>query len=192
MGFQPFARSHSDGGELSSPDGLVLRTARLSGNGTQERGRTGGPMTARKIAVAVVLCGVALYFLVTWGMDWFRARDDEPAAAPEPEGERIEDARLTTTGSAAGAEGDSLEAWRAAFASADIPVGAVVSVEDFGDDADSLSVRQRGDVVACELRVIAHRVDLPPRTVAAYVGDLDDDFTLEAVTLLVRDKEASG
>ena len=149
-------------------------------------------MTARKIAVAVVLCGVALYFLVTWSMDWFRARDEEPAAPAEPEAERIEDARFTTTTSAAGAEGQPLDAWRAAFASADIPVGSVVSVGEFGDDADRLSVRQRGDCVASELRVVAHRADLPPRTVAAYVGDLDDDFTLEGVTLLIREREAGG
>jgi hypothetical protein len=148
-------------------------------------------MTARKIAVAVVLCGVALYFLVTWGIDWFRARDQEPEAPEEPEPERVEGVRFTTTASDRGAP-ELIEPWRAAFASPDIPLGAVVSVGEFGDDAERLTVRQRGDVVASELRVVAHRDDLAPRTVAAYVGDLGDDFTLEGVTLLIRDKEATG
>ena len=148
-------------------------------------------MTARKIAVAVVLCGVALYFLVTWGIEWFRAREDESEAPPEPEPERIEGATFTTTASDKGAP-ELIEPWRAACASPDIPLGVVVSVGEFGEDADRLTVRQRGDVVASELRVVAHRNDLEPRTVAAYVGDLGDDFTLEDVTLLIRDKEATG
>jgi hypothetical protein len=149
--------------------------------------REEAPMTARKIAIAVLLCGVAIYFAVTWGIDRFRARGAEPEPEPEPEPDRVEDARFATTADADGA-GD-LVAWRTAFASADIPLGAVVSVGDFGADADALTVRQRGDVVASEMTVVGHRADLPPRTLVAYVGDTGDEIELAPVTLLVRVRE---
>ena len=146
-------------------------------------------MTARKIAVVVVLCGVAVYFLVNWGIEHFRGggAEPEPDAAPEPD-QVVEDARLETTTSLDGlaeAEAAAAVPWRIAFASRDIPIGCVVNVGEFGDDAGGLTVRQRGDVVASELSVVAHRDDLPDRTIAAYVGDLGDEFTLEGVTLLL-------
>jgi hypothetical protein len=141
-------------------------------------------MTARKIAVAILLCGLAVYFVVNWGIERYRARGEAPPPEPEPEPDRIEDATFRTTSERI--EGVDAEPWRSAYASADIPLGAVVSVGEFGEDAGVLTVRQRGDVVASELVVVAHRDDVPPRSILAFVGDLGDDFVLEHVTLLVR------
>lgn len=146
-------------------------------------------MTARKIVVAVLLCGLAAYFAVTWAVDKFRSRNDEPALEPAPEPERVEGARLVTTSDVDGAPDPAAAPWSVAFASPDVPLGAKVAVGEFGEDASALTIRQRGDVVASEMVVVAHRDELPPRTLVAYVGDTGDDFALENVTLFVWPKE---
>lgn len=149
-------------------------------------------MTARKIAIALVLFGVAVYFIVTWGIERYRKRGEEPPAEPEPEPDEMGPARFATTTSIEGfGLVESPLAWTTAVASADVPLGAVVSVGQFGDDASVLSVRQRGDVVASEMTIVAHRDDLAPTAVVAYVDDAADEFTLENVTLLVRLTEPS-
>lgn len=141
-------------------------------------------MTARKVAVAVLFAGIVLYLAVTWAIDWFKRErlEDEPV---EPEPVRLAEGRLLATADRPAGVAAECAPWTVAVASPDVGRGRRVAVGELGPEAAALSIRERGDVVACDVRVVDTRDDLPPRTVAVYAGEKGTEFALERLELLL-------